>query len=277
MPAPRSRSSRRQTADVTALVGHELSAPIATALLYIRIAECHCAAAAGRAPNGLARAALGVARAEVQKLKRLIDRVIEIERNGRAIVHADSVDLGAVVASTVERVLAAVADAALRDSVRVDVPRGFIGWWDDAAVEEMVRNLLSNALKFGAGRPIRVSVRAAPDGARISVQDEGPGVRAADRDRIFERHARASVAEGGGLGLGLWLARELAVAHGGGVSVQSSAGQGSTFVVDLPELLPPVSRSRAEPRPRSRAESRRAAAAADQWAATQLWDAGSHE
>jgi signal transduction histidine kinase len=268
--APRPRGSRRQTADVTALVGHELSAPIATALLYIRIAECHCAAAAGRAPNGLARAALGVARAEVQKLKRLIDRVIEIERNGRPIVRADSVDVGAVVATTVARGLAAVGDAGLRDSVAVDVPRGFIGWWDDAAVEEIVRNLLSNALKFGAGRPIRVSVRPAPDGdgARILVQDGGVGVRASERERIFERHARAPVAEGGGLGLGLWLVRELAVAHGGRATVESRPGHGSTFVVDLPELLPPVAGGRA---------ALRAAARGDQGLAAQVWVARSHE
>jgi signal transduction histidine kinase len=268
-PGARTRGSRRQTADVTALVGHELSGPIATALLYIRIAECHCAAAAGRAPNGLARAALGVARAEVQKLKCLIDRVIEIERNGRAIVRGDSIDLGSLVASTVERGLAAVADAALRASVEVDVPRGFIGWWDDAAVEEIVRNLLSNALKFGAGRPIRVSVHAAPDGARLAVQDGGVGVRPTERERIFERHAGAPVAEGGGLGLGLWLVRELAVAHGGRVTVQSRPGQGSTFVVDLPELLPP-------PTSRARVPARRSPPDAGHWA-EQLWVARSHE
>jgi signal transduction histidine kinase len=268
--APRPRSSRRQTADVTALVGHELSAPIATALLYIRIAECHCAAAAGRAPNGLARAALGVARAEVQKLKRLIDRVIEIERHGQAIVRADSIDLGAVVATTVARVLAAVGDAALRDSVAVDVPRGFIGWWDDAAVEEIVRNLLSNALKFGGGRPIRVSVRPAPDGdgARIVVQDGGAGVRANERERIFERHARAPVAEGGGLGLGLWLVRELAVAHGGRVALESRAGHGSTFAVNLPELLPPVADDIA---------ARRPTGGPDHGDGAQVWVARSHE
>jgi signal transduction histidine kinase len=269
-PAARPRSSRRQTADVTALVGHELSGPIATALHYIRFAECHCAAAAGRAPNGLARAALGVARAEVQKLKQLIDRVIEIERNGRAIVRGDSIDLGIVVASTVERGLAAVADAKLRASVEVDVPRGFIGWWDDAAVEEIVRNLVSNALKFGAGRPVRVSVQPTADGARIVVQDGGVGVRAVERERIFERHARAPVAEGGGLGLGLWLVRELAVAHGGRVTLHSRPGQGSRFAVDLPELLPPLSRPRAR-------LPRRAPALADQGALAQLWVARSHE
>jgi signal transduction histidine kinase len=224
------------TAELTALVGHELSTPIATALLYIRIAECHCAASG--VPSGLARSALGVARAEVERLKCLVDRVIEIERQGRAEVHAQSVDLAAVVRGTVERALAAVADAALRETVTVDAPTSYVGWWDDGAVEQIVRNLLSNALKFGEGRPIRIALLARPEGALIVVRDGGIGVRAADRERIFEREARAPVSEGGGLGLGLWLVRELVQSHGGRIGLQSRVGHGATFTIELPELSP---------------------------------------
>jgi signal transduction histidine kinase len=221
---------------VTALVGHELSTPIATALLYLRIAECHCAAAG--TPSGLARSALGVARAEIEKLKRLVDRVVEIERLGHAVIRPAAIDLGAVVRGTVERALGAVGDAGLRDAVTVDAPSGFIGWWDDAAVEQIVRNLLSNALKFGEGRAVRVALEPTSDGARVVVSDEGIGVGPGDQERIFERHASAPAAAGGGLGLGLWLVRELAVAHGGRAVVDSRPGQGATFVVDLPELSP---------------------------------------
>ena len=231
-----SRRARPGSVETTALVGHELSTPIATALLYIRIAECHVAGAG--APNGLARSALGVARAEVERLKCLVDRVIEIERLGRAVVRPQSVDLGAVVRGTVERALGAVVDAGLRAAVSVDAPSGFVGWWDDAAVERIVRNLLSNALKFGEGRAVRVALAPTPEGARIVVRDGGIGLATEDRERIFERHARAPVGEGGGLGLGLWLVRELALAHGGRVSVESRPGQGATFSVLLPELSP---------------------------------------
>jgi signal transduction histidine kinase len=230
------RAPRPAPAELTALVGHELSTPIATALLYLRIAECHCARPDG--PSGLARSAVSVACAELDRLKRLVDRVLEVERLGRAVVRPQNVDLGAVVRGAVERALGAIADAVLRDTVTVLGPASFVGWWDEIAVEQIVRNLLSNALKFGEGRPIRVVLEATTDGATISVRDGGVGIRAGERERIFERRVSAPVSAGGGLGLGLWLVRELAVAHGGAAAVDSRPGQGATFRVELPELSP---------------------------------------
>jgi anti-sigma regulatory factor (Ser/Thr protein kinase) len=100
-------------------------------------------------------------------------------------------------------------------------------------VEQIVGNLLSNALKFGLGRPIRIDVKPAEYGVHISVRDHGIGVAAADQEWIFERNRHARPEEGGGLGLGLWLVRELASAHGGWVTLESRKGRGSTFTVFL--------------------------------------------
>jgi len=100
-------------------------------------------------------------------------------------------------------------------------------------VEQIVGNLLSNALKFGLGRPIRIEVKPAEYGVHISVRDHGIGVLPADQEWIFERNRHATPEEGGGLGLGLWLVRELASAHGGWVTVESRKGRGSTFTVFL--------------------------------------------
>ena len=113
------------------------------------------------------------------------------------------------------------------------------GWWDPTAVEQIVTNLLSNALKFGQGRSVRLIVREAPAGVTISVRDQGTGIGAADRLRIFERNEHAPAAQGGGLGLGLWLVRELAMAHGGRITVQSRKGRGTTFTVLL-RTQPPL-------------------------------------
>ena len=170
------------------------------------------------------RTALGVARAEIQRLKQLVDRVTELEQLGRAVLRPAMVDLGAVVADTVERAMLPGADG--ESPVTVEAPRGLLGWWDDVAVGQIVINLLSNALKFGHGGPVRIVVRASGDHAWISVQDSGVGVRPADRERIFERHACVPPDQGGGLGLGLWLVRELAMAHGGRAGVHSRPGQG---------------------------------------------------
>ena len=100
-------------------------------------------------------------------------------------------------------------------------------------VEQIVGNLLSNAVKFGQGRPIRIEVKPAEYGVHIAVRDHGIGVSAADQDWIFERNAHAAPEQGGGLGLGLWLVRELAAAHGGWVTLESRKGRGSTFTVFL--------------------------------------------
>ena len=118
-------------------------------------------------------------------------------------------------------------------------PHAVHGWWDQTAVEQIVSNLLSNALKFGQGRSIRLVVKATPAGASISVRDQGVGIAAADRTRIFERHEHAPAEEGGGNGLGLWLVRELTLAHGGRVTVHSRKGRGTTFTVVL-RTQPPL-------------------------------------
>ncbi|HVZ85530.1 MAG TPA: HAMP domain-containing sensor histidine kinase [Polyangia bacterium] len=244
---------------VSSLVYHELGTPLATALWYIGIAETHCASM----PAGAARSALAVARSEVQRLKQLVDRVMELERLGHAVLKPTWVDLGTVVQRCVERNRAWAGSDEKR--VRVEVRGALAGWWDDVAIEQVVWNLLSNALKFGEGRPIAVTARAASEGAWIVVRDGGMGVHPSDQKRIFERHVCAPPSKGGGLGLGLWLVRELVQAHRGRIVVRSRPGQGATFQIFLqaqpraPEGGAPangVSKSGARPARRAPAERR---------------------
>jgi signal transduction histidine kinase len=213
---------------VSSLVYHELGTPLATALWYIGIAEAHCASM----PAGAARSALAVARGEVQRLKQLVDRVMELERMGHPVLKPTWVDLGTVVQRCVERSRAWAGIDEKR--VRVEARGALAGWWDDVAIEQIVWNLLSNALKFGEGRPIAVNARAAADGAWIVVRDGGVGVHPSNQKRIFERHVCAPPSKGGGLGLGLWLVRELVKAHRGRIAVRSRPGQGATFQIFLP-------------------------------------------
>jgi signal transduction histidine kinase len=222
--------------DVAALFGHELSTPLATALLYIGIAENHC----GLAPGGV-RTALRVARHEVQRLKTLVDTLTQFERAGQPVLRPTPGDLGEIVRATVHRTLTTLLPNTVE--VTVEVPQPLPGWWDHLAVEQIVGNLMSNALKFGQGRPIRVAARADASGVSISVSDRGAGVAAADRERIFARSVHAPARRGGGLGLGLWLVRELAVAHGGRVTLQSRKGRGSTFTVSLRSRPPEAGRT----------------------------------
>lgn len=219
--------------DTVELIRHELSTPVATALLYVGIAESYAA----RQPGDAVTPALRVVRSEIQRLKALIDTMTELQRSGRPTLKPRFMDIGATVRATVKRLLTTFAGT---ESVTImGPPHAVHGWWDQTAVEQIVSNLLTNALKFGQGRSIRLIVRGASGGVSIAVRDQGVGIAAADQTRIFERNAHAPAAEGGGMGLGLWLVRELATAHGGRVTVHSRRGRGTTFTVLL-RTRPPL-------------------------------------
>jgi signal transduction histidine kinase len=222
---PAGQGGSLQREEIVKLIRHELNTPLATALLYLGIAE----GSAAELPKGAVHSALRVARAEVQRLKILLDTVTELECVGYATPRPRPINIGETVRATLERLVSA------RDATRVRlVTLGDLhGWWDRSMVEQIVGNLLSNALKFGLGRPIRIEVKPAEYGVHISVRDHGIGVLPADQEWIFERNRHARPEEGGGLGLGLWLVRELASAHGGWVTLESRKGRGSTFTVFL--------------------------------------------
>jgi anti-sigma regulatory factor (Ser/Thr protein kinase) len=240
-----SREPPRQRGDantrierVTALVGHELRVPIAVALMHLGLARRQVDADRTDA----ASSALTTVQRELHRMDRLLSRLIELEERGRAVINPRLVDLGAVVNATVADTLAAEPGA--RPHVVLDMGPRIVGSWDAAAVEEIVRNLLSNAIRFGRRRPIRVSVKSSRKDARIVVEDHGRGIVAADHARIFARGTHAPRQQGGGLGLGLWLVKQLVRGHGGRVTVKSRPGEGATFTVNLPQR-----RARAAPTP----------------------------
>ena len=110
-----------------------------------------------------------------------------------------------------------------------------MGRWDRLTLEQIVSNLLSNAIKYGSGRPIEIDVRESDGAVRVAVRDRGIGIAKEDLTRIFGRFERGvSLRHYGGLGLGLFIARQLAEAHGGTIVAQSQPGAGSTFTLMLP-------------------------------------------
>lgn len=172
---------------------------------------------------------------QIGRLTGLINNLIDVGRitSGRLGLERERVDLGEVVRGVIER-----AQEAIRRSgseVALAMPAAVVGTWDRARLETVVTNLVSNAVKFGNGKPIEISVRAAEKRAVLTVRDQGIGVSAEDRNRIFERFERAvSQRHFGGFGLGLWVAREAVEAHGGTIRVETRAGAGSEFTVELP-------------------------------------------
>ena len=109
-----------------------------------------------------------------------------------------------------------------------------MGTWDRLATEQILDNLVSNAIRYGDGEPVSVHVASDPAWVVVRVVDHGIGIAAADRERIFQRFERASGARSGGFGIGLWLSRKLVEAQAGSLELESEPGEGSTFIVRLP-------------------------------------------
>jgi signal transduction histidine kinase len=122
----------------------------------------------------------------------------------------------------------------LHVTVSMDAPEPVRGIWDAARVDRVVMNLISNALKYGAGRPIEVFVRAETSRAVVVVRDHGIGIPAEEQIKIFDPFARASARHHAGLGMGLWIAQQIVQASGGRIAVDSRPEEGSTFTVELP-------------------------------------------
>jgi PAS domain S-box-containing protein len=132
-------------------------------------------------------------------------------------------------------------------TVAVEAPAALRGEWDRQRLEQVVRNLLSNALKYGRGKPVVVEVGGGGGEARLVVRDQGIGISVVDQARIFERFARGEgTRDFGGFGLGLWITKKIVSAMGGSISVTSELGRGSTFTIRLPlapaQCLAPPSR-----------------------------------
>ncbi|MDI1446328.1 HAMP domain-containing sensor histidine kinase [Polyangium sp. 6x1] len=144
----------------------------------------------------------------------------------------EDVDLAELVGDIVDR---AAPRPSARALVTIRVSGAPRGRWDRMLVEQLVLHLVRNALVYGEGRPVAIDVARVDGGARIVVKDHGIGIAPEDHARIFERFERAvPPSRFGGLGLGLYIARAAAEAHGGSIRVESAPGEGATFIVELP-------------------------------------------
>jgi signal transduction histidine kinase len=179
--------------------------------------------------------ALMAAGTTTDRLVSLVDDLLDASRltAGRLALHLESVSLSELITDVVGRMREQAAEMGSR--IDVAIPEPIVGRWDRSRIEQVVTNLLSNAIKYGAGRPIQLTARASNGRLRLEVRDEGVGVSRGDQSRIFQAFERVATASRvGGLGLGLYIGRQIAAAHGGGLSVDSKPGQGATFTLELP-------------------------------------------
>ena len=214
------------------IASHELKTPLSA--MELTLSAFLRAAAIGRADAG----ALDKARrlqTQVDRLNRLVHQLLDVTRitGGRLALERAVADVGDVV----DQVVGRFADEAARTSTSLGCAKdGDLRAVVDAdRLDQVVTNLVGNALKFGAGKPVQIAVAGVGALVRIAVTDQGAGVGAGEQARIFERFERAASARHfGGMGLGLWISKQIVEAHGGSIRVQSAAGEGATFVVELP-------------------------------------------
>ncbi|MFP2928798.1 ATP-binding protein [Pyxidicoccus sp. 3LG] len=179
-------------------------------------------------------------RRQVTRLAELIDGLLDVSRisTGRLKIHRESVDLVALVQEMVARFVPEAERAGCMLEFQPPATP-CVGSWDRLRLEQVVSNLLSNALKYGAEQPVHVHVEEEAGRARLWVRDEGIGISPEAHARIFQKFERAvSERHYGGLGLGLYVVRTLVEAMGGTIRVESQPGEGATFIVELPLQAP---------------------------------------
>jgi PAS domain S-box-containing protein len=226
------------------VASHELRTPLTTLKLQAQLRKRQLETNRGGFSAEKLAQMIETDNRQLDRLARLIDDMLDIARirTGRLTMQLELVDLCELATDVVDRLRPQVETAGCE--ISVDCPSVVFGTWDRQRIEQVLINLVINAAKYGAGKPIEVRVHRGGSCARIEVQDHGVGIAPQDRARIFERYERAGDdAPTGGLGLGLYIAQKIVEAHEGTIRLQSELGRGSTFVVELPLHLVPKGRT----------------------------------
>jgi PAS domain S-box-containing protein len=219
--------------DFLSIAGHELRTPLTALQLQVQGVMRTLTRDISPAPE-LVYERLDRASAHIGRLERLISELLDVSRitTGRMHMQPEEMDLAELAQEVVDR----FNDEATRSRAPVELKPSapLVGRWDRLRLDQVLTNLISNALKYGRGKPVTVELH---DGAtaRLVVRDRGIGISAADQQRIFGRFERAvSERHYGGLGIGLWIVRQIVEAHGGSIALTSEAGVETVFTVDLP-------------------------------------------
>jgi two-component system, OmpR family, sensor kinase len=226
--------------DFIAIAAHELRNPMTPVLGMTELAL----AAARRAPDTCpprVTALLERLQHAVQDYVKRATKLLDVSRieSGNLRLEPRAIDISALVLTIAQN----HETLAFRSgsSLQVDVERGIVGELDPLAVEQVIDNLLSNALKFGAGQPVTIHLRSDGQAARLDVQDRGIGMAVDQQERVFGRFEQVMTHHrGSGFGIGLWVANRLVQAIGGRITISSRLGEGSTFTVIFPLTLSQV-------------------------------------
>ncbi len=220
------------------IAAHELKTPLTPLALHLELLRRLLGEAGGdgwdsRLPRIMVK--LDQSANAVDRLRKLIDSLLDVSRitAGHFQLDLGEMELCQVVREVVERFSDEMSRAGCACTLQAATE--ITGVWDRLRVEQVIMNLLSNAIKYGAGKPVEVVVASNGTMVELTVRDHGIGIARETLARIFERFERGETRlRIGGLGLGLYIARQIAQAHGGSIEATSEIGTGSSFTVRLP-------------------------------------------
>jgi signal transduction histidine kinase/Na+/proline symporter len=221
-----------------AVASHELKTPLTPLQLHMQSLSRLATRGelAALPPERLLKLFRG-AEGQVRRITGLVNDLLDVSRitSGRFRLNVEHADLAVIVREAVERHRGEIAAAGC--AVSLELPPILAGRWDPNRLDQVVTNLLTNALKYASGAPVVIRASGDDTSIRLEVRDRGPGIPAPDQDRIFLPFERAvTYLRVSGFGLGLYIVRQIVEAHGGVVRLESVPGQGSAFIVELPRL-----------------------------------------
>ncbi len=217
------------------IASHELKTPLTALKLQLQLA-----ARAATRPGGILDATQATkvfdrALSQCLSLEHLVEDLLDVSRiqSGLIKLEMTPVDAAKLIQDVVTRFSEQLVQAQI--DVELELEPDMVGSWDRRRIEQVLANLISNAIKYAPRSELRISLAPHDAHARIVVADSGPGISLEKQSTIFDRFERAGVSPSvGGLGLGLFIARRIVEAHHGSVSVESELGCGARFIVDLP-------------------------------------------
>lgn len=213
------------------IASHELKTPITSLKLQLDLMRRRLEGDRAVPPDHLGRL-VDISRRQSELLVGRIDSMLDVARirDGRLHLDPRPTELAELVGAVLER----LADqfVAAGASVAIDVEGGLCGRWDRARIEQIVENLLTNVLRHAPGSGVEIRGTGDHATAYLTIRDHGPGIPSDRHRSIFDRFAAGTSV--GGLGLGLFIARELAKAHGGGLRIDAEVTDGAALVLELP-------------------------------------------
>ncbi len=225
--------------DFLAVASHELRTPLSTLAFVI-----HGARLIGESDLSVDREGLlskmSMAERQVNRLEKLVATLLDVTRitGRRLVLEPVECDLTALVREVAARLRAEAERSGC--SLELRAPQPVRGRVDPLRVDQVLTNLITNAVRHGAGKPIEIDVLEEDGVIRLSVTDRGEGISPEDLPRLFGRFQRgAGGSAQSGLGLGLFISRHIAQAHGGDIHVRSEPGKGASFTVELPRRARP--------------------------------------